>query len=223
MILLIFLKCGMYIGPALKDLCKEHARKTLRIYAFGHVPRPISSCGALVAKVTMANHNSNSNIDVGELVANTVNHPDFRQILTNILQSLLSLNTASSDSNNLATSASGSLDASRRIITGRTSENISSSSASTSIADKIVGDNIRHENPAAEGEALLSREGNRNNFSFNRGTVTGRAEDSSSRQNNRRQYESPAAEMAALFNCGGSSSSYSFNRGLNYTRQARGM
>ena len=42
----------------------------------------ISSGGALVVKVTMAN--SNSNIDVGELVANIVNHPDFRQTLTNI-------------------------------------------------------------------------------------------------------------------------------------------
>ena len=53
--------------------------------------------------------------------------------------------------------------------------------------------------------------------------VTGREEDSSSRQNNMRQYESPAAEMAALFNCGGSSSSCSFNCGVNYTIRARGM
>ena len=53
----------------------------------------ISSGGALVAKVAMAH--SNSNIDVGELVANIVNHPDFRQTLTNILQSSSSLNTAS--------------------------------------------------------------------------------------------------------------------------------
>ena len=59
----------------------------------------------------MANYNSNSNIDVGELVANIVNHPDFRQTLTNILQSSSSLNTASSDSNTLATSASGGLGA----------------------------------------------------------------------------------------------------------------
>ena len=46
----------------------------------------------------MANHNSNSNIDVGELAANVVNHPDFRQTLTNILQSSSLLNTASSHS-----------------------------------------------------------------------------------------------------------------------------
>ena len=59
----------------------------------------------------MANYNSNSDIDVGELVANIVNHPDFRQTLTNILQSSSSLNTASSDSNTLATSASGGLGA----------------------------------------------------------------------------------------------------------------
>ena len=69
----------------------------------------------------------------------------------------------------------------------------------------------------------MSRGGNGNNFSFNRATVTRREGDSSSRQNNRRQYESPAAEMAALFNRGGSSSSYSFNRGVNYARRARGM
>ena len=69
----------------------------------------------------------------------------------------------------------------------------------------------------------MSRGGNCNNFSFNRGTVTGREEDSSSRQNNRRQHESPVAEMAALFNRGGSSSSYSFNPGVNYTTRARGM
>ena len=169
--------------------------------------------GALVAKVAMAH--SNNNIDLGELVANTVNHPDFRQTLTNILQSSLSLNTASSESNPLAT-ASGSLGA--RPITGRTSENISSSAASSR-------QDIRRqdENLAAEGEALFSRGGNGNNFSFKCGTVTGREEDSSSRQNNRRQYQSPAAEMAALFNRGGSSSSHSFNRGVNYTRRARGM
>ena len=175
----------------------------------------ISSGGALVAKVAMAH--SNSNIDVGELVANIVNHPDFRQTLTNILQSSSSLNTASSESNPLAT-ASGSLGA--RPITGRTSENISSSAATTSSRQDI---RRQDENLAAEGEALFSRGGNGNNFSFNCGTVTGREEDSSSRQNNRRQYQSPAAEMAALFNRGGSSSSHSFNRDVNYARRARGM
>ena len=56
-----------------------------------------------MAKATMANHNCNSNSDLGQLVANIVNHPDFRQTLTNILQSSSSLNTASSDSNTLAT------------------------------------------------------------------------------------------------------------------------
>ena len=64
-----------------------------------------------MAKVTMTNHNCNSNIDVGELAANIVNHPNFSQTLTNILQSSSSLNTASSDSNTLATSASGGLGA----------------------------------------------------------------------------------------------------------------
>ena len=52
--------------------------------------------------------NSNNNIDVSELVANIVNHPNFRQTLKNILQSSLPLNTVSSDSNTLAI-ASGSL------------------------------------------------------------------------------------------------------------------
>ena len=52
--------------------------------------------------------NSSNNIDVGELVANIVNHPNFRQTLTNILQSSLPLNTVISDSNTLAI-ASGSL------------------------------------------------------------------------------------------------------------------
>ena len=175
-----------------------------------------------MAKATMANHNCNSNSDLGQLVANIVNHPDFRQTLTNILQSSSSLNTASSDSNTLATSARGGPGARPITVTGgRTSENISSSSAST-IASR-QDSRRQHESPAAEGEALLSRGGNGNNFSFNRATVTGREEDSSSRQNNRRQYESPAAEMAALFNRGGSSSSYSFNRGVNYARRARGM
>ena len=54
-----------------------------------------------MAKVAMASHNTNSNIDFGEPVANIVNHPDFRQTLTNILQCSSSLNTASSDSNTL--------------------------------------------------------------------------------------------------------------------------
>ena len=62
----------------------------------------------LVPKVTMAN--SNSLINDGQLVANIVNHPDFRLTLANILQSPSSLNTASNDSNTIAT-ASGSLGA----------------------------------------------------------------------------------------------------------------
>ena len=127
MILFIFLKYNIYIGPALKDVYKKHARKTLHTYTFRHVSDrfiwPYFFLSALVAKVTMANHNSNSNIDVGELAANVVNHPDFRQTLTNILQSSSLLNTASSDSNTLAT-ASGGLGA--RSITGRASESISS-------------------------------------------------------------------------------------------------
>lgn len=70
---------------------------------------------------------------------------------------------------------------------------------------------------------MFSLGGNANNLSINH--ITGREEeDSSSRQNNWRQYESPAAEMAALSNRGGgSNSSHSFSRGVNYTRRARGM
>ena len=100
----------------------------------------ISSGGALVVKVTMAN--SNSNIDVGELVANIVNHPDFRQTLTNILQSSSSLNTASSESTTLAT-ASGSLGA--RPITGTVvgQARVLEVLLLVLVADKILGGSMK--------------------------------------------------------------------------------
>lgn len=95
--------------------------------------------------------NSNSNIDVGEVV---VYHPDFPQTLTNILQSLSSLNTASSDGNTLAKAIS-SLGAGP--ITGSwTSESISSYASTTCRQDR----RRQHENPSADGEVLFSRGGN---------------------------------------------------------------
>ena len=126
--------------------------KTCALTLFGRCQTGLNghiiSGDALVAKVTMAN--SISNIDVGELVANILNHPNFRQTLTNILQSSSSLNTAASESNPIAT-ASGSLGA--RPITGRASESISRSATSTSSRQDI---RRQDENLAAEGEALFS-------------------------------------------------------------------
>ena len=38
MILFLLLKYVIYIGPALNEVRKEQVRKTLRTYAFRHVP-----------------------------------------------------------------------------------------------------------------------------------------------------------------------------------------